>query len=624
MRKKSIALSCALTFAIFPGCTSGGGDDGGGADSPDAGQQPPDAGQPPDAEPAPDGSTVGPVAMTGAIQKGPFVIGSNVEVAILDPATANPTGQSFSTVTRNDLGEFELTLPGTGAAEIQTTGFYFNEIVGLASPAQITMRALAYFPYSGPRSVHVNALTHLGHLRAKKLVGEGMDFEAAITQAETELRAALPLATSLDVAAGTELDILGGDNDDNAYLFALSCVLAQTALNEGAGSPDAELQEQMTLIALDLEDDGALTTARVGTLKRGARFLDGDKCTANMEKFVLDKGSSAVIPDIRRALDFDLDGTADRTDTDADGDDRLAAEDAIVWVAGGAGRTTFLAIDEGGVVWSWGGGGQSAGGLTECDAYVTGYGCPALPATALTELGAARDAVSGGVEYGGGNAVLFEDGRIVTWGMFSPGPQLVTGATGMRALRNGGYESRGVVYAIHNDNTVWKIENGTATQRTGITQVQAVGEHNGVLWVMHTDGTIRGYDNDSTATYTINGLPAAVDFASSDHNSDFAYAVDGDGGLWRWSPRAATGGSTTATPVSVSGPVASLSPDAMFAVLEDGTVWRLNTDVPFALTDLSDVVRVNDTVAILRDGTIVTFSSDYYSTGEPQPVYIPR
>jgi hypothetical protein len=630
MRQKSIALSCALTFAILPGCTSTGGDDGGGDNPPDAGQSP-DAGQPPDAgPPPPDGSTVGPVDMTGAIQKGPFVIGSNVELAILDPATANPTGESFSTLTRNDLGEFDVTLPGTGAAEIQTTGFYFNEIAGYPSAAPITMRALAYFPYSGPRSVHVNALTHLGHLRAKKLVGEGMDFEAAIAQAETELRAALPLATSLDVAAGTELDILGGDNEDNAYLFALSCVLAQTALDEGAGSPDAELQEQMTLIALDLEDDGILAADRVDTLKRGARLLDGDRCTANMEKFVADKGSSAVIPDIRRALDFDLDGTADRTDTDADGDGRLAADDAIVQVAGGGGRTIYMAIDEGGMVWSWGGGGPFGGSITECDASASGYGCPALPATGLLdEFGAARAAVSGGDDVGGGTAILLDDGRIVAFDRFSPGPRLVTGASNMIALRNTGYASRGVVYAIRNDGTVWKIENGAATQRTGITQARTVAEYNGggtgALWVLHTDGTIRGYDNDSTATYTVNGLPDVVELAINEVNVEFGYAVDGDGGLWRWSPRdAITNGSATATQVSMSGPVISLAPDGMHAALEDGTVWRLTAQVPFVLPDLSDVVRVSDTVAILRDGSVVTFSGSYESTGEPVPVYIPR
>jgi hypothetical protein len=621
MRKKSIALSCALTFAILPGCTSGGSDDGGNDDRPDAGQSP-------DAAPAPDGSTVGPVAMTGAIQKGPFVIGSNVEVAILDPATADPTGQSFSTVTRNDLGEFDLTLPGTGAAEIRTTGLYYHEIAGVTSPTPITMRALAYFPYSGPRSVHVNSLTHLGHLRARKLVGEGMDFEAAIAQAETELRAALPLATGLDVAAGTELDILGGDSDDNAYLFALSCVLAQTALNEGAGDAGA-LQEQMALITLDLEDDGALTPERVDTLKRGARFLDGDLCTANMEKFVVDKGSSAVIPDIRRALDFDLDGTADRTDTDADGDGLLVAEDSIVYAYGSAGRGMPLAIDAGGTVWIWGGGGPQLGGgsITDCTSYT---GCPPLPATGLAEFGPVVEAVTGGEDIGGGNAILLADRRILTWDRYSPDLELVTNGTDMIALRNGGLYSRSnAVYAIRNDNTVWKIEDGVATQRTGITQALTVAEYNSggleSLWVLHTDGTIRGYDNDSTATYTVNGLPDAVQLAINEINVEFGYAVDGNGGFWRWSPRdAVMNGSATATQVSMSAPVVSLAPDGMHVALEDGTVWRVTAQVPFVLPDLSDVVRVNGDMAILRDGSVVVFSTSYESTGEPVPMNIPR
>ena len=70
--------------------------------------------------PAPDGGAVGPVAITGAIQKGPFAMGSEVVVAMLDPTTA--------------------------------------EVRDAPSLLPMTLYALASFPSSGPREVHANAL----------------------------------------------------------------------------------------------------------------------------------------------------------------------------------------------------------------------------------------------------------------------------------------------------------------------------------------------------------------------------------------------------------------------------------------------------------------------------------
>jgi hypothetical protein len=599
--KQLKTLSCVLSCAVLAGCGGGGGGD------------------------TPDGGSPGPVDMSGAIQKGPFIIGAEVEVAMLDPDTANPTGASFPTTTRNDFGEFDLTLPGTGAAEIQTSGFYFNEILASVSQAPIAMRALASFPSSGPREVHVNALTHLGHLRAKKLVGDGMGFEAAIAQAESELRAALPLATGLAVSAGTELDILGGDSDANAYLFALSCVLAQTAFNENPGGVDSELQEQMSVIALDLEDDGALTPAVVDTLGRGARFLDAERCKANMEAFVAEKGASATIPDIRRALDFDGDGTADRADTDADGDGRLAAEDAVERIAASLYDRTGLALDQGGSVWTWTRGVPSAS-VVGCDIEMA---CPPLPVTALSALGPALDVVITG-DVMAGFAVLLAGGRVAVWGGgTAPAPTLVPDLdriTWIGAAGRGGGLS-GSFHAIRDDGSVWRIEGSTATQLTAITSARAVSvTDNGsqAFWVLRPDGTVQGHDVAFTKTYAVDGLTGAVALEAGS-GGQTAFAVDGDGTLWQWSVLdAILNGSATATQVTLSGPVASLSPAALAAVLEDGSAWFLAQEGPVMLAGLSDVAYLSGNAALLRDGTVVTIELGIGAAANPRPLYIPR
>jgi hypothetical protein len=601
--EKLKSLSCVLSCAVLAGCGGGGG---GGGDTPD-------------------GGSPGPVDMSGAIQKGPFVIGADVVVAMLDPATANPTGASFPTTTRTDFGEFDLTLPGKGAAEIQTSGFYFNEILNSVSQAPISMRALASFPSSGPREVHVNALTHLGHLRARKLVGDGMGFEAAIVQAESELRAALPLAADVAVGAGTELDILGGDSDANAYLFALSCVLAQTAFNEDPGSVDAELQEQMSVIALDLEDDGALQPAVVETLTRGVRFLDAERCKANMEAFVAEKGASATIPDIRRALDFDGDGTSDRADSDADGDGRSAAEDAIERIAASLYDRTGLALDKGGAVWTWTGGVPNASAVG-CDIEMA---CPPLPVTALSAFGPALDVVITG-DVMASFAVLLAGGRVAVWGgSTAPTPTLVPDLDRITWIGGAGRGDGpyGSLHAVRDDGSAWRIQGGTATQLTAITNARAVSvTENGsqAFWVLRTDGTVQGHDFAFTTTYAVNGLTGVVALEAGS-GGQTAFAVDGDGTLWQWSVfDALQNGSVTATQVNLGGRVASLSPGALAAVLEDGSAWFLAQDGPVMPADLSNVAYLAGNAALLRDGTVVTIELGGIASVHPRPLYIPR
>lgn len=598
--KKLLVLSCVLSFAMFPGCSN----DGGSGD-------PPDAGHPDDAAPAPDGSPVGPVAMTGAIQKGPFILGSNVVVAMLDPTTGNPTGASFPTLTRNDLGEFDLVLPGTGAAEIQTTGFYFDEIAGFPSSAPITMRALASFPVSGPRKVHVNSLTHLGHLRAKKLVGDGASFEDAIAQAETELRAALPLATNLAVAAGTDLDILGGDSDANAYLFALSCVLGRAALEQDGGGA-VSLQELMARVALDLESDGALDAALREELARGARFLHADRCTANMEAYAASKGSTATVPDVYRALDFDRDGTGDRTDPDADADGVPASADTITRVAGGRTGDTGLALDQGGTVWAWGRG-------------QPGSANPPLPVATPADV---VDVAVSGEEFTGAFVVLFADGRVGSWGGFGQAePAIVPNLDDVIWIGSptrGGFG--GGLHAIRNDGTVWLIEQGAATQISQISEADRVSlsdNGNTVLWVLR-DGTVEGHDRQFTETYPVAGLTGALEIVACE-DGQLALAVDGAGDLWRWSVYdALVNDGTTATQVDLSGPVSQVSTDGRYVVLADGSVWRVDQGEPILVTGLSNVAHMSRDVVLLRDGTVVTHYLGAGTVATPTPLYIPR
>ncbi len=54
------------------------------------------------------------VALKGAVQKGPFVLGSSVSISVLDKS-GSPTGSVFNTQTTTDLGEFALDFTAGGA-----------------------------------------------------------------------------------------------------------------------------------------------------------------------------------------------------------------------------------------------------------------------------------------------------------------------------------------------------------------------------------------------------------------------------------------------------------------------------------------------------------------------------
>ncbi len=78
------------------------------------------------------GGSSGSVALSGAVEKGPYVLGSSISVFPID-ANGNPSGQVFKTQTTTDLGEFSLSFDYTGLVAIEGNGFYYNEVSGALS-----------------------------------------------------------------------------------------------------------------------------------------------------------------------------------------------------------------------------------------------------------------------------------------------------------------------------------------------------------------------------------------------------------------------------------------------------------------------------------------------------------
>lgn len=284
------------------------------------------------------GEAQGPVGLHGVVQKGPFIVGTPVTASPLD-AVGNPTGQQFDATSEDALGSFTVANVPAGPVALSASGYHFDEVGGGPSQATLTLRAL-HLAGAGATTANIHVLTHLGEARARALYAAGTPLAGALVQAEAEAVVALQVGApgvALTVPA-VQASVTGPDTDDNAYVFALSAVIAQAAHLADPTAPDAALQGLLNALALDLADDGALEPARVMQLAAAETALDADAVRASLSDYLESLGLPADTPDLRRVLDQDHDGVPNTVDNcpyvanagqgDVDGDGEGDACDA--------------------------------------------------------------------------------------------------------------------------------------------------------------------------------------------------------------------------------------------------------------------------------------------------------
>lgn len=300
MRRRALGAS-VLGLLFVVGCKGGGGGGGGDdGDETETGEEPVS------------------VALEGAVAKGPFVLGSTISVSPIDDM-GSPTGEVFNTQTVDDLGRFEVTFEAAGFVALEGVGFYYNEVAGQLSDAPLTLRAFYEIDGPGQQSAYVNVITHLAYGRVKELVGQGTSFDDAIVQAEQELVAALTVGPDgfAPGKSGVQMNLLGGDDEANAYLLCAASILAQRAQIE-AGGPDgpvdANLQELVNTISEQMTQLGQIAPGIQDDLRAAQREVDGDAVMANLQVRFDDLGLGQDVPDIHRVLDNDLDGIVNRDD----------------------------------------------------------------------------------------------------------------------------------------------------------------------------------------------------------------------------------------------------------------------------------------------------------------------
>jgi 6-phosphogluconolactonase (cycloisomerase 2 family) len=238
-------------------------------------------------------------SLQGRVQKGPFAIGSEITVNVLDSAL-NPSGTVYATQTSDALGDFSLSSQiSTPDVEIVAQGFYIDELTGQLSASQITLRAVSDLSMNS--SPTVNILTTLQEQRLKTLVAQGRTFAAAGIQSATEVLALFGInAQSVNSLSTLDSMRIDGSTDEDAVLLAVSVILSQMATNsaQANGTTEAaELSELVNTIAAAIASTGTLTsTTFIPQRNRANTQIDAAAVTANLQSYYAKNGVSVTAP----------------------------------------------------------------------------------------------------------------------------------------------------------------------------------------------------------------------------------------------------------------------------------------------------------------------------------------
>jgi hypothetical protein len=256
------------------------------------------------------------VALSGSLEKGPLIRGSQVAVVPVNDS-ATQRGEVVFTRTIDDAGRFEVQGDLDGLVALVGDGRFFVEISGAVSSTSITLRAYHSITSATDRTVRVNVVTRLIHERVRRLLESGMPATNAIPRAEQELREGLQLGPAgFDPGVrATRMSILGGDTDANAYLLAVSSVVLEAASRRG-GILEDDLEQILSGVAKDLGDDGLLDIEWPTELGAAERTLDTamvrQHLMVRLLELELDRPPS--VPDLDRIVDTDGDEVANAFD----------------------------------------------------------------------------------------------------------------------------------------------------------------------------------------------------------------------------------------------------------------------------------------------------------------------
>jgi hypothetical protein len=229
------------------------------------------------------------VSLAGAAQKGPFNNGTIINIAELNNSLT-PTGKNFTSQIIDNSGTFSVSNVQMefSYAQINASGFYFDEVGNKVSSAQLVLSGLSNL--AGKTSMNVNVLSNLEMNRIKNLTSgdNPLTFNQAKIQAQEEVLAIFGF-TRAGMSESELLDITKSGSG-NAKLLAISAIL-QSDRSVG------QLSELLANISTDITEDGVLNDASIiEVLRQSAYGLDLSEIRSNLESRYASLGLSVTIP----------------------------------------------------------------------------------------------------------------------------------------------------------------------------------------------------------------------------------------------------------------------------------------------------------------------------------------
>ncbi len=265
------------------------------------------------------------VTVIGAVEKGPFIVGSSVSINRLSDSGEN-TGFTIVTSTVDDLGSFEYTTFENDLLQISATGYFRNEITGELSSSVLTLRSIYKTGEEAEQYSYVNLLTHLSSSRILNLIRtQNLDYQVASQQAESEfLSSYQQIIPGIEDHSFTSASIYESAGSlGSAYLLAVSSIIYEAAIqrsNENGTNPDAELSLMVNELEADFASDGIFNdSALIELLYQSQTSINPDEIVSHVSKWITEFNGFEV-PDLNLYIDSDLDGVANSLDADDDND----------------------------------------------------------------------------------------------------------------------------------------------------------------------------------------------------------------------------------------------------------------------------------------------------------------
>lgn len=245
------------------------------------------------------------VDIKGFVQKGPFINGTSIVIVELNDSL-EASSKTFLSQVVDNKGSFLASSVEFASPYVQivANGFYFDEVKGEKSVAQLTLYAVA--DTASATQINVNVLSHLEKDRVLYLVSHGKSFIEAKQQAQQEVLSIFGIAKH-DMKQTENLDI-AQQGEDNAILLAISVIL------QGDHSV-GELSETLAEIISDIRTDGKLDNQAIITqLTQNAMGLDLSNIRNNVQERYKELGVETTIPPFEKYIDSDGDGILNKDD----------------------------------------------------------------------------------------------------------------------------------------------------------------------------------------------------------------------------------------------------------------------------------------------------------------------